>query len=619
MKKALVCACLLLALLLTGCGGAAGNNSAAPAAPAVPGNIRFAAGEVQPDIQNLTMTLAAGETALLDQLTALRAADLSGSPNAEEIAEWAARHPQVAVRYTVTLPDGKSVPSDTQSYDLSGLSASAALETAKKLALLPGLTSVNLGAEGGGLTWSDIARLREALPKPVFHYAFKLYGTDANLADTKLSLYKVRVTDDGRLVDEIMGYMPQLTEADMDSCGLQPKRLEEINLKHPGVKVIFRVMFGDNYTARTDCERILASMASKGGMLNNSNSRDLQYCHDVKYLDLGHNTSLTDISFVAQMPKLEVAILSMCNIADASPLANCGNLEYLELANTYVSDVKPLAGLTGLRHLNIASIGYDQPHDGSARIQLKDITPLYNLTGLERLWIGAFNPVPREQVQEMQRRAPQCEINTEVYEDPVGGRWRYLALADYEVTYVDTYADRYIKLREQFGNYDSSVYNFTWNDPLYDASFVTATPTPAPTPTPVMTPTPVNPAPAAVNPTPVPEATPAPTAAPEPTYVPVPTAEPVYEPVITPEPVYEPTYQEPAYQEPAYEEPAQEEPVQEEPVQQQPQGPTGDIVINLPTPEEQVQQFIQDQYNQVMSQYDPAVITAIQQSDYIYQ
>ena len=165
-------------------------------------------------------------------------------------------------------------------------------------------------------------RLREILPTPAFQYAFKLYGKDCNLADTSINLFRVSVTDNGKLIDEVMNYMPQLTYVDMDSCGVDPKRLEEINLNHPNAKVVFRVFFGDNYTARTDTERILASMASRGGMLNNDNVSGLYYCHDVKYLDLGHNTYLTNIGFVAQMPKLEVAILSMCNIRDASPLAS---------------------------------------------------------------------------------------------------------------------------------------------------------------------------------------------------------------------------------------------------------------------------------------------------------
>ena len=467
-----LCLALLLAccMLLAACGSsgstksnanAANNQPAVEQVPQTPAPIHFSAGDVEPSAQTIRMALAPGETAMLDALPYLQSADLSGSTGEEEVAAWAAAHPNVQTRYTVTLPDGSVVDTDTQSIDLSGKSAADCEAAARKLALLPGLNTVNLGAEGGPLSWSDIANLRQILPRPAFKYAFKLYGVDCNLSDTTINLYRASIPDNGAFVDEVIGYMPQLTYVDMDSCGLDPKRLEEINQNHPNTKVVFRVYFGDNYTARTDAERILASMASRGGMLNDSNVEGLYYCHDVKYLDLGHNTYLTNIGFVAQMPKLEVAILSMCNFSDATPFASCPELEYLEISNTYCTDLRPLSGLTKLRHLNVASIGYDQPYDGSPRIQLTDITPLYSLTGLERLWIGAYNPVPPEQVQEMQRRAPQCEINVSVYDDPVGERWRYIDLANYIDTWVDTLHPRYEKLRQQFGDYDYSVYNFT--------------------------------------------------------------------------------------------------------------------------------------------------------------
>ena len=115
----------------------------------------------------------------------------------------------------------------------------------------------------------------------------------------------------------------------------------------------------------------------------------------------------------------------------------------------------------------------------------------------------------------MQRRAPQCEIDTSVYEDPVGGRWRYVDLANYIDTWVDTYHPRYEKLRQQFGDYEYTVYNFTWNDPMYDANYVPPASTTAATPTP------------------------APAATPVPQY----------------QPGYEQSYYEPSYYEPSYEEP----------------------------------------------------------------
>ena len=470
-KKALAILLILLALLLCGCGrkdGAAVPESSGTPSAAAPETVHIAGQDYPLDTSTITAVLSEGETQQLDRLPKLRSADFSGSENLDEIAAWAAAHPAVSVRYTVPLPDGTALSSDTESYDLSDATAAQALAAAPALARLPALKTLQLGTERAAMGWDGIRQLREILPETVFQYRFDLYGTECDLSADSINLYCVPVSDydDGELIDEVMNYMPQLTYVDMDSCGLPMWRLDELNILHPDVNIVFRVFFGDNYTARTDTERILASMASRGGMLTDDNVEGLYYCHNVKYLDIGHNTLLTDIRFTAEMPHLEVAILSMCNIEDISPLASCPELEYLELSNTYVTDLRPLSGLTKLRHLNVAAIGFDQPYDGSPRIQLTDITPLYPLADLERLWIGAYNPVPPEQVAEMQRIAPQCEIDTSVYEDPVGGHWRYLALADYVNTYVDTLHERYAKLREQFGNYEMSAFNFTWNDPL---------------------------------------------------------------------------------------------------------------------------------------------------------
>ena len=453
---------LLLMLAAAGCGKGGAPDASAPAEelPEIGGQ-RYAL-----DTTDLTAVLSAGETAELDKLPNLHFADLSGSENVEEIAAWAKAHPEIGVKYTVTLPDGTVLPSDTKSVDYTGASGSQVLSDAPALALLQDLKTLKLGRERSSVSWEDIQKLRAFLPETSFQYSFDLYGKTCDLSSSTISLFHIPVEDEAQKIDLVMSCMPQLTYVDMDSCGVSNERMEELRLKYPDVKIVWRVWFGESYSVRTDVVKILASRPSVGGMLDNSDAKILFYCHDVRFLDLGHNKALSDYSFVRGMPKLEVAVLSMCDCSDMSPLADCPELEYLELSNTYVTDLRPLSGLEKLRHLNVAATGFDQPEDGSPRIRLTDITPLYPLTGLERLWIGAFNPVPPEQVEEMQRRAPNCEINVEVYEDPVGGHWRYLALADYIETYVDTYHDRYIKLREQFGNYEYSAYNFTSNDPL---------------------------------------------------------------------------------------------------------------------------------------------------------
>ena len=90
---------------------------------------------------------------------------------------------------------------------------------------------------------------------------------------------------------------------------------------------------------------------------------------------------------------------------------------------------------------------------------LSDISPLYALTELERLYIGSYNMVPQEQVAEMQKAAPNCEINTSVFDDPTGEKWRYNG--------AGTWNYRYYVLRKQFDDYKNSAFSFTWNDPLY--------------------------------------------------------------------------------------------------------------------------------------------------------
>ena len=278
-------------------------------------------------------------------------------------------------------------------------------------------------------------------------------GKEFSTVDTTINLSHIPVEDGGAQVMQAMACMPNLVSVDMDSCGVSNEDMAAIRDTYPDVKVIWRVWFGDAYSVRTDVERILASQPSVGGMLTRDNTEALKYCTDVKYLDIGHNEELDDISFVAYMTKLEVAILAMDYWSDATPLANCTELEYLEMQTTLCTDLTPLSGLKNLRHLNVAYIP-----------DLEDISPLYSLTGLERLWVGCYNHVPHEQIEQMRAAAPNCEVNDTVYDDPTGGRWRYV---DYNPdAYVFILHPRYIELREQFG-YTKADFSFCWNDPLY--------------------------------------------------------------------------------------------------------------------------------------------------------
>lgn len=439
---------LLLCLLLCACGKSAASGPTPTEAPGTP-PVVFAAGSVDADATELRIPLARGETALLGAFTDLRAADFSGSEDEEEIAAWAKAHPLVECFYTVTLPDGSVLDTGTRSFDMRGMSVAECEAAAAKLALLPELKSVRLGGEGGAHDWKSLARLRALLPEPVFKYNFRLYGVDCDLSDASLNFSHIPIEDNAAALRKVIPLMSELSYVDMDTTGVSNQEMEKLRKDFPDVKFVWRVWFGEAYSVRTDVQRILASKPTAGGMLYPWDVEALSCCHDVVFLDLGHNRQLTDISFVAQMPKLEVAILAMCEWTDATPLTNCPELEYLEMQTTMCSDLRPIAKLSNLKHLNIAG-----------NVEIEDISPLYTMTQLKRLYLGSMNRVPDEQVEEFRRRVPDCEFDTLVYDDPTGGHWRWDG--DGELV------ERYWLLRMQFGRYDDDAFSFWWNDPLYE-------------------------------------------------------------------------------------------------------------------------------------------------------
>ena len=325
--------------------------------------------------------------------------------------------------------------------NVSGITSADIPSLLEQMAACPDLKTVDLGSDKTtSLTWAEIRKLQQAAPGVIFHYDFTLYDKSFSLTDTIMDLNHITINDQGELVREVIACMPSLQTLDMDFCNVDDEHMAAIRDDFPNIKVIWRVWFGGAYSVRTDVEKILASSPGVAGELKVYNTKSLRYCTDVKYLDVGHNEGLRDISYVAYMPKLEVAILAMLNVEDISPLANCTELEFLEIQTNQIKDLSPLKNLTKLHHLNICY-----------NFDLTDISPLYGMTELERLWIGAFMHIPEEQIAEMQRRAPQCVINTNATDPHYD--WRYGH-------------ERYDLLVQQFG-YDKGAYSYSWLDPLY--------------------------------------------------------------------------------------------------------------------------------------------------------
>ncbi len=138
----------------------------------------------------------------------------------------------------------------------------------------------------------------------------------------------------------------------------------------------------------------------------------LQYFPHLLAIDVGHN-NVTDLSFLANYPQLRrlICIDSRQHVTDISVLAQLPDLEYIELFMQDITDISALANHTRLLDLNLC-------HNN-----ITDLSPLYSCTNLQRLWIS-YNPnLTEEEVAELQRRLPNCVIETESYES-TGAGWR---------------------------------------------------------------------------------------------------------------------------------------------------------------------------------------------------
>ena len=136
------------------------------------------------------------------------------------------------------------------------------------------------------------------------------------------------------------------------------------------------------------------------GRLVNSNAisdfTPLAALTNLRALDLS-NCSLSDISFLVELPQLTSLNLSGNPISNVSPLAELTELGVLHLHDTSVSDISALSGLTQLSSLSISGTSISDISVLSGLTQLmqldlpsnniSDISPLADLTQLKRLYL----------------------------------------------------------------------------------------------------------------------------------------------------------------------------------------------------------------------------------------
>ena len=396
------------------------------------------------------LTLASGEfdpemlakaIPKLSKLTKLSFPDTNLSGEEMELIRKAAKG--VEIDFTVEI-NGQSCDQATTKLDLSGLTSDQVAETAEKLCLFSELSEIELmSGVSCALTLDDVKQLAEVAPNANIHYEFDLFGKHISTLDERVEYDSVEIGNEG--VEEIRKALSVMTGCKyllLDSCGIDNEAMAQLRDEFPDKKIVWRIYLDTGYPFDflTD-EQVLRITYG----LNDENSKVLQYCTDVVYLDIGHNEALTDFSFISNMTQLECLIASLASVTDLSPLVSCQKLIWLELIDCYyLTDISPLKNIPSIRYLSISET------------EVSDISATDSLPNLERFGAVKRNIAPEAQ-ERFRQLHPDCIAIFDWGANPYGYGWRYNHGTTFEY---------YAKMREVFhyddggffGNQKTAVY-----------------------------------------------------------------------------------------------------------------------------------------------------------------
>ena len=437
--------------------------------------VDFAAGSYPEDAAELTLVLQEGETALLDRFTGLKSLDLRGSGNYEEILAWAAEHPEVALRYSVTLPNGLTLDNDAASADLSGLSAADAEEAVRLLQYLPALRSVDLGSgeQMAQLGAEAMASLRAAFPELQIIGQVTLLGQNVDPTVESLDLRSMRHEEVADAVSALamLGNVKSIALGSAEENDLSWEDIGLIEAACPGAAVDYAFSLWGRELNLSDemLDFNHISMDDQGAAvrqilpyMTNCKVLDMDFCgvdnaHMAEIRDenpdvdvvwriwFGTNYSVrTNVTTIlASKPTRGGTLyddvgeqLKYCtkvryldlghnfDITDFSFVTYMPDLEIMVMSMTGAHDLTPFASCSHLKYIEAGNCQLSDLSPLAACTELRhlnvgtnsgvsDISPLYDLN-LKRLWIGIGDPVPSAQVEEMRRLHPDCIVNTTV-------------------------------------------------------------------------------------------------------------------------------------------------------------------------------------------------------------
>lgn len=343
----------------------------------------------------------------LPQLTAISLPDIS--LDAQQINAIREAYPEIGLEYSVNL-FGSTYDLNTTELNLSGMSSSQVSEAAAKLGLLPNLTSVQLS---NSLSMTDVALLQDSNPGATFLYSFYLFGKSLSTTTESVEYKNQNIGNEGENeIRQALAILDNCERFVLDNCKIDFTILDSIREDfRDGPNLVWRVYFGKDYryNALTDQETIRAVYNVTDDTISG-----LKYCEGVKYMDIGHNEELTDLSFIGHMPNIEVLIASGCAVKELVGFENCKKLTWLELAYCYkLENIDSLYGCESLTYLNLS---------------FTNVKSYMALDGLPLQRFVCLSPKASTEEQNIFVQIhpkPDCITVYYGYSNPYGYGWRY--------------------------------------------------------------------------------------------------------------------------------------------------------------------------------------------------
>jgi len=357
---------------------------------AITWSVPFQESSIRSDVTELAISsLSESDIPLIAFFPDLRRIDALAMEQQDILLQLRQAYPQLFVTYNVRIGNRK-VDHAKQLLALNDVDAE------ELTAALPHMQQLEQLAFGGKLPERrQLVEWVQAYPDIAFIWDFQIAGELVCSQDTSLRLSDIPLESTDELA-AALPCMPKLELVEVLHCDVPSEQMAKLQSQFPHIKFVWTVKFGKE-EVRTDVTVFMPYQLDMKGSFTNEHGKQLQYFTDIICMDLGHQP-ISDISFVANMSKLQYLLVGDTKVKDFSALENLTQLKYLEAFMTGFSDATVLRNLENLEDLNICYT------------PLKDMTPLLEHQKLQHLWVSGVRGLNHKTYLKLRKGLPDAVI-----------------------------------------------------------------------------------------------------------------------------------------------------------------------------------------------------------------